>query len=352
MRGVRIGRVRGVDIVADASVLVLAALLGWALFIHVTITFPEADSGWSGVVSAGAAAAFIASVVVHELSHSLVALRRGLTVRRVRLFVFGGYSIIEADGLDPDNELLVAVAGPVASLAAAGIVWLFAAIGIDPVLDRALRAVALLNVAIGLFNLLPGFPLDGGRVVRALLWRSGRDRLDATNRAARWGRVLGLGVIGVGAFVVLRFGDWTGFVWAAIGWFLYRSAVTSGRREALLARIDGLTVRDVMREVHEAVPGSLTVARVQELYQVGARLRSMPVEVDGRVAGLLGEPEIERMSPGRRVAARASGAMTRLERDDVVEAATPLDVFFARSAGATGRAVAVADGREIGRAHV
>jgi hypothetical protein len=100
--------------------------------------------------------------------------------------------------------------------------------------------------------------------------------------------------------------------------------------------------------VTEAVPGTMTVARMIELYQFGPRLRSMPVEVEGRVRGILGEREIESMSPGRRAGARAASAMTRIGRDDVVEAATPLDVFLAKPAGRSGRAIVVDHGRVVG----
>jgi Zn-dependent protease len=346
--GARFGRLGGVELTADGSVLLLAAVTAWVLFADLTIAFPAADAGDAGLVAAVAAIILVGCILLHELSHALLAQRRGLRVRRIRLYVFGGYSVIESEGLDPGDELVVSVAGPIASGLLAAAFWGAGELISEDLVSRAMYALAVFNGAIAAFNLLPGFPLDGGRVLRAALWRKSGDRLDATRRAARFGRMLGLGVVGVGAFVLLRFADLTGAVWAVLGWFLYRSAGSAGRREELLARIDGLVVRDVMRDVDEAVPGSMTVARLIELYQVGTRLRSMPVEVDGRVRGIIGDREIESMSPGRRIAARASSAMTAIGSEDVVASSTPLDVFFARPAGRSGRALVVDGGRVVG----
>jgi Zn-dependent protease len=346
MSGVRIGRLGGVELTADGSVLVLAAVLAWALFVDLRLTYPDADGGDSALVAALAAVILVACILLHELSHAWVAQRRGLTVRRIRLFIFGGYSIIESQGLDPGDELAVAAAGPLASALLAAAFWVTGQLIAEDVVVRAVNALALFNAAIAGFNLLPGFPLDGGRVLRAGLWRKSGDRVGATRRAAGLGSMLGLGVVGVGAFILFRFGDLSGGVWVVVGWFLHRSAVSAGRREELLARIGGLVVGDVMREVTDAVPASMTVARMIELYQFGPRLRSMPIEVDGRVQGILGEREIEGLSPGRRAAARAVSVMTRITRDDVVGATMPLDVFFAKPAGRSGRAIVV-DGRHV-----
>lgn len=348
MSGVRFGRLGGVDLTADGSVLLLAAVAAWVLFIDLTAAFPQADSGDAGLVAAVMAFVLVASILLHEMSHALLAQRRDLRVRRIRLYVFGGYTIIESQGLRPGDELVVSAAGPVASGILATVYWAAAQVVGDDLVGRSLEALALFNAAIAAVNLLPGFPLDGGRFLRAALWRRSGDRIDATRRSARLGRMLGLGILGVGAFVLLRFADLSGVVWLVFGWFLFRASASAGRREELLARIDGLVVADVMRDVTEAVPGSMTVARMIELYQVGPRLRSMPVEVDGRVRGILGEREVESLSPGRRAAAPARLAMTGIGRDDVVSAATPLDVFFGLPAGRTGRALVVDGGHVVG----
>ena len=348
MSVVRFGRLGGVDLTADGSVLLLAVIVGWALFVDLGITHPHASNGDAGLVAIVGAVIFVASILLHELSHALVAQRSGLVVRRIRLFVFGGYSIIESDGLGPGKELRVAAAGPAASALLAAAFWLAGSLISDELVDRMLGALALFNLAIAVFNLLPGFPLDGGRMVRAILWRTSGDRVDATRRAVRLGRLLGLGTIAVGAVIIAALRDLSGAVWMVVGWLLWRSASAAGRREELLARIDGVVVGDVMRDVTEAVPGSMTVARMIELYQFGRRLRSMPVEVEGRVKGILGEPEIEGMSPGRRAAARASSVMTHIGPDDVVDAATPLDVFVTSQGRRGGRVVVVEAGRVVG----
>ena len=347
MRTVRIARIKGIDIVADPVVLFISGLLAVVMYLDLVISV-GGRSGPAAVLGAAFGAMFVVSIIVHELSHSVVARSRHLQVRWIRLFVFGGYSVIESDGLEPQDELVIAVAGPVASALAALGFWLLATAGIDPMLDRMLRALAIINGAIAIFNLLPGFPLDGGRVVRALLWKRSGDRVTATQRASMWGRVLGLAVVLVGVLILVFFTDLVGALWAVLGWGLYRTARVAGKREQVLARMDGLVVGDVMRDLTEVVPGSMTVAGAIEQFQHGPRLRTMPVEVRGRVRGILGESEIEDLSAARRAAVRAASAMTTLGPKTVVERSMPLDVYLARHPDKRDRSVVADEGRVVG----
>jgi len=344
---IRLGKFAGVDVVADASAFLLALLFGGAMFIYLGQAVPDASAEAVGAFAALAAVGVVGCVFLHESSHVVIALRRGLAVRSIRLYMFGGYSVI--DGVPtPRTEFLVSIAGPTSSVVI-GLVLLAGpyALGRANLLGATLWALGFANIAIGVFNLLPGFPLDGGRIVRSILARGGRDRVRATRVVTTIGRVLGFAVVGVGA-LLLATRNATGLFWIVVGWFLVTAAVSAGRREELSAAFDGMYVADVMRETPDAISGDATISEVLDLYAIGPRLRSLPVEMSGRVVGVLGQGEIDSVSPGRWPSVRARALMRQIGPADVVEASAPLESLLLRPAGASGRAVVVSDGTVVG----
>lgn len=351
-RDFRIGRAFGVDIVAAPSLLVLVVLLTWSLWVDLQVQNPGSSFGSVTLGAVVAGVLFFASVVIHELSHSVVAMRRGIQVKRIRLFVFGGVSEIESEATSARDEFVIAAVGPASSLVLAGvfagIVWVLP--GSWAVAERAFGILAVANLMLGLFNLLPGLPLDGGRVLRSIVWRSRNDRAAATRIATGAGRLLGLILVGIGAFVSLRSsaGVLGGLWYIAVGWFLSSAAMATQARENILARIAGKTTGDIMRRVVDAVPAELTVARLVELYQMGPKLRDQVVEMDGRVRGVIGQVEVEAVASTDRGTTTVGSAMTRITADDVVEASAPIEELLARPAGRSRRVVVVADGRVVG----
>jgi Zn-dependent protease len=348
-RGIRLGRIDGAEIVADISVLVVASALVVVLYVDVRAAFPDTDSGVAVIIAVLAGAAFVGSVFCHEASHAIVAQRRGMRVRRIQLLAFGGYTMIEGKTERPADEFAVSAAGPVVSLLLSGILLLLAVfVSGVPEVQGAIGFVAFANVFIAGFNLIPGFPLDGGRVLRAAVWHFNGDRVRATAIAVQAGRVIGWLVVGVAAVVAfVTLNPWA-LLGAILGWYLLRSAEIAGRREFAMTKADGLVAGDVMRRTPDPVPGAMFVGQVIDLYQIGSRLRSLPVEVEGRIRGVLGEPEIERLSPARRISSRASAAMAKIGPADVIDARMPLDVMMRRPAGKTGRLVVVSEGRAVG----
>ncbi len=328
--GVRLGHVGGVEIVVDVSVFVVAVLLAWVNHVGLEATY---DPGTVGTVLAIVVAlGYIGSLLVHEGAHALIAARRQLRVRRIRLLVFGGYSVIEGRDRSPGDEFWVALSGPVGSMALGGVLWAIAAvIGNGPTADSVLL-LAVLNLLLAAFNLLPGIPLDGGKALRAILWNFGADRRRATRTATVTGRVLGLGVATIGLVLIVARGEIAGAIGILLGWFLYRGASAAGEREELAALAAGSTARDVMHPTPEAVPGTLRVADVTALFQTGPRLRTLPVEVGGRITGVIGQAEVDDLAPGRRELGRASSVMTPIGPNDVVDAETPFEDLLLRSA--------------------
>ncbi|MCP4308323.1 MAG: hypothetical protein GY788_26275 [bacterium] len=349
-RGFRLGSVRGVDVIADLSLFIIAALLTWSLYADLNRAFPASGTDAVLVASTVGGFLFFGSVFLHELSHSLVALRRGLKVRRIRLFIFGGVSEIEEEAATPSDELAVTLAGPAASLVL-GIA--FIAIGLPlasalPLVARISLILGIANLSIAVFNLLPGLPLDGGRMLRALVWRRSGDRARATRLAVATGRVLGGGLIAAGIGLAFMIRDVFALWFAAVGWFLFEAASTAAVQEEFVARIEGVVVGDVMRRTDVAIEGEMTVAAALELHGWGERLRAMPVAVGGRVVGIFGTREVAKIDPTQRQETLVSDAMTAIGPADVVASDVSLRRALVPDAAASGVLVVVEEGEVIG----
>jgi Zn-dependent protease len=187
-----IGTIAGIRIALHPSWLVIAFLVTYSLAIgNLPQSFPGWDPALYWVVAAVVAALFFASVLAHELSHALVARRFDIKVRDITLFVFGGAATLEGDARTPRQEALIAFAGPASSLLLGAAFYAVAFVTGQEQVAAVLGWLAFINISLGIFNLIPGFPMDGGRMLRALLWRLRGDQLAATRNAAMVGRLFG-----------------------------------------------------------------------------------------------------------------------------------------------------------------
>jgi len=348
MRPFRIARILGVDVIGDASLAALGVLLAWVIYLELSL--PEIDASGTtaflGAVVGGVI--FLATVLAHEVSHTAVALRRGLEVKRIRLMIFGGASELSKESDSPATEAAVAIVGPITSAVIGGGL-LALAVPLDGVMEGVLRFVGLANLALAVFNILPGMPLDGGRVLRAILWHRTGDRDRATRLALQSGRFFGLGLMGVGAYLALRTGTGAIGIWVAfVGWFMTRMAAGSARGHRLEVATRDKTVGEVMRPVTEAVAGTRTVAEAVDLHQIGPRLRTLVVEVEGRIVGLLGQREVENIPAEQRVATEVGVAMARIGPADVVDISTLLADALQKEAGVTRHIVVTEHDRVVG----
>jgi Zn-dependent protease/CBS domain-containing protein len=302
----RLGRIAGIEIGIHYTWLLAFALIAWSLAAGF---FPEASPGYSlgayWIVGIAAALLLFASVLLHELAHSLVAQARGMSVRSITLFIFGGVSNLEEEAETPSVEFAMALVGPLTSLALALVFWVvFLAmqpeadfsgffrfggwLGHQNIIAAGFFYLALINALLGAFNLLPGFPLDGGRVLRSILWGTTGDMVRATNIAATVGRLFGWAFIAWGLFQVLFAGDWLGGLWIAfIGWFLSNAADASRREITLREHLTGARVKDVMYAGQESISPKTTVADVVHgIFQQRFR-RAVPVCQDNRPVGVV-----------------------------------------------------------------
>jgi Zn-dependent protease len=232
---------------------------------------------------------FFASVVAHELAHSLVSKAYGIPVRDITLFFFGGAAKIAEEPRRARDEFLMALAGPVTSLVIAasfGFLWLIS-LPFSPQLHALAGWLARVNVGLGLFNLIPGFPLDGGRVLRATVWGITGNLKRATQIAAGLGRVVAYGFVLWGIWQVFR-GNWADGLWiASIGWFLENAATASYRQMAFRDMLAGHTAREVMMTDCPRIAPDLPLDVVAERIVLPSGRRCFPVAEDDRMLGLL-----------------------------------------------------------------
>jgi Zn-dependent protease len=283
----RLLTIRGIPIGVHVSWLIVYALITWTLavgyFPRALPELPRTAYWISGLV---AALLLFASVLLHELSHAFVARAQGLRVRGITLHVFGGVSHIEEEARTPRAEFWIAVVGPLTSLALAGVLWLLRA---STDLRGSPRAVLdyliVVNTAVGLFNLMPGFPLDGGRVLRAVLWRWRGSLERATTAASQVGVAFAYGLMGLGALQILG-GGLIGGLWTVLlGLFLSAAADASAAQTSLRAVLSRLRVADVMVRDVVTIDADASVADLVEHFW-SHHVTSFPVVTDGRVIGI------------------------------------------------------------------
>lgn len=296
----RLGRVAGIPVSANWSVLVIGSLITWSLagsFLPAAVPDIHPVTAWClAILGAGA---FFASLLAHEVGHAVTARRAGVGTDEITLWLFGGVAKLTSQAGTARDELRIAAAGPLVSI---GLALVFAAaaglgsiLDVHPALIVLAAWMALINGSLGLFNLLPGIPLDGGRILRAWRWKRTGDPLRATRTAARAGRIVGGGLAALGAvqLVTLGGGLWTMF----IGWFLYQSATMEERQAIATSALHRLTVRDVTDAHVPVVDHLLTLDHIaHEVMPRTGRLAVVLHDADDRIVGVV---DAERLAAQR-----------------------------------------------------
>lgn len=315
----RIGRVRGIPIGVNWSVLVILWLLAWSLAAGY---LPAAEPGYSTaeywLVGVAAALVFLASLLAHEMGHALVAIRSGVGVQGITLWLFGGVSKLDSDATSPGDELRIALVGPAVSLGIAAVAGATAAaaatIGGPDLLVAVLAWLATINVVLGVFNLLPAAPLDGGRVLRAVLWRQRGDHLSATISASNAGRVFGFVLIGLGVLQAAAGAPGPGLWLVFLGWFLLSAARAEQTQALLFEALAHVPVRRLMTSPAITAPEDLSLQQLVDEVVMEHQCSAFPTtDAAGRITGLV------TLSAVRRVP-RAERAHTSVRR-----VATPIE---------------------------
>jgi len=352
-RAVPLARFGDVQLLAHWSVLVMVLLIA---DLVATTVLPDAVPGESAVmywlISAGAAVVFMIALVAHELAHAEVARHYGMPVKRITVWMLGGLTELDGEPPSPRADALIAAAGPATSLAIGAVMALVAtlpdATGSVAVVVAGIKWLAEINVILAVFNLIPGAPLDGGRLLRALLWWRSHNRYRAGATAARAGRVLGLVLISLGVAEFLSVSP-SGLWLALVGWFVLNGAASE--RYAMLAdRVQGLRVADVMATNPVTAPAWFTVPDFVNglMPRQSAQVAFPVVDVDGTALGVLTWADLERIPRDRRpqtqlrdVARRGPAFFTVSSDSSLPEVVLPLHLRG-------GYAVVIDHGRLVG----
>jgi len=317
-----LGKILGIQIGLDYSWFVIFALLTWMLAVSY---YPEEFKHWSSLqywlTGAVTAIMFFLSVLLHELGHSVVALRYKIPVRSITLFLFGGIAQIGAEPPSAVAEFFIAVAGPLVSLALAAIFYAAQPLiaGMEPLLGVA-KYLAYINMALVLFNLIPGYPLDGGRVFRAIVWAITGNMGRSTLIAANVGRFFASLLIFAGVWQMFK-GDLGGGLWITfIGWFLDNAASVQIQQVVFQGLLTGHRVSEAMSTHYAVIPEDLTLQQLVDDQILGSGQRSFLVNRGDQTVGLITVHRIKEVPRREWATTSAAQAMLPFEQLECVHA--------------------------------
>jgi Zn-dependent protease/CBS domain-containing protein len=323
-RRIPLMRVLGFEIRFDLTWLIVVALIVWSLsaglFPSTYANLPTSTYVWMGILGA---IGLFASIVLHELAHSVVGRRLGMRIHGITLFAFGGASELAEEPPTARTEFLMAIAGPVMSVVLAVLFyllgWLIAASGGPGPLVGVLGYLVGMNLILAAFNMVPAFPLDGGRVLRAALWAWRGDVAWATRMATMIGGGIGLVLIFLGIIEALTGAAFDGIWLVLIGMFIRAAAAATYQRLVAGQLLAGVPVRRLMKPGVLAVPPILSVAELVEDYLLQRALKRVPVlDETGRVLGCVGIEEVKRVSPQQRAFRSVREILTPLSPDGTI----------------------------------
>ena len=347
----RLGSVAGIEVrVHSSALLVFAGIAAAFAFSYLPSETPSASLAERLAVGAIVALLLGASVAAHELAHALVARRRGKSVDGLTLYLFGGNAHITDRGISASDEIAIAAAGPAASGVLAAT---FIALGIvvsaqSRPAGELVLLIGFANALLALFNVLPGFPMDGGRVLRGLLWRHSGNAVSATKRASLVGRIIAYIIVALGPLLMVRGAILIGVWVSATGWLLASLAQSYYKAMLMKIALDGLSARDLCARDLPVIQTSDSIASAAAHFGGGALSRTLPVLFGERAAGVVSDVQTAGV-PAAQADAPVSSVMTRssdLPSLDPDVDATVLPALLA--AAPLGAAIVESDGAFVG----
>jgi Zn-dependent protease/CBS domain-containing protein len=352
-----LGRIAGIHVGLNWSLLVIAFLIASSL---ATNFLPSAAPGEtsSAYWTAGIVSAFVylACLLAHELAHSIVAVRRGVRVDGITLWLFGGVSRFSSETSSPGAQAWITFVGPLTSLLL-GVAFFLASVAVggganNPgLLAATLYWLGFINLLLGVFNLLPAFPLDGGRVLQSLIWARTRDRLRATRIAARIGMAFAFLLIGYGLITFFASGSLLGGIWSVfLGWFLLSAARAEEAGGLIRQALSGIRVAEVMTPDPVQAPDNITVEDALHGYILASRHSTFPThDAAGQLSGLLTLTALKNVAPNARATTLIQQVICPLDRVSKVSPADPATNLLEVSESCSeGRTLVVENGRLVG----
>jgi Zn-dependent protease/predicted transcriptional regulator len=348
----RVGRIAGIEVRVDSSWVVIALLITYSMYLRTSVLYPELSGGGAVALGILATVLFFGSVLVHELAHALVAQARGIRVQDITLFLFGGATRAKVESRGPGDEFLIALVGPLTSGLLAGLFGIVAGLGRD-LLSRPLAGtfgyLAWTNLLLAAFNLVPGFPLDGGRLLRAAIWKATGSLGRATRIASVSGQGVGWLLVAAGVAWLLA-GDLAGGIWFAfIGWFLVQAARSSYQELQLQQLLRRVEAEEVMAGDLRRIPPEVSLQEAVDDYFMRYDHSGFPVEEQGRTIGLLTLRGVRRVPREQWPTRRVREHMVPLSDQVVVAPDARMDGVLGRlEDGEAGRVLVAQDGEVVG----
>lgn len=350
----RVGRILGIPFEINVSWIVVFVLVATTLASSYFPELPGAEGApvWLLLLLGVATATlFFASVLAHEVAHAAVTKAQGGEVEKITLFIFGGVAQIAEEPKSPGREMLMAAVGPGTSLmlaAGAFAAWWATRTSMPWWFTSPLEYLAQINLFVGVFNLLPGFPLDGGRVFHSLIWAVTGDNSRAARWAARSGQMIGWTMVIIALLGVL--GGQTGLIWLGlVGWFIAWLAGASYGQEVVRAKLEGVAVGAVMTPHPEFIDADITVEALVQEHMLGRQHSRYPVIENGAIVGLVSLPDVRTVPRPDWPHVRVGEIVERNLAEVSVDAATPVTQVLARlTVDRPGAVLVVHDGRLAG----
>lgn len=318
---IKLGRIFGVAIGLHYTWIIIALLIAFSLAAHFQAAHPDWEGGVAWVTAIITAALFFASIIVHELSHAMVAKMRNLPVQSITLFALGGVAKLEKDAADASTEFWMGIVGPITS-AVLGLLFLGLALALgwtaltEPgtPLTAMLVWLGYINIVLAIFNMIPGFPMDGGRVLRAAVWWKTGNMVRATRIAAMTGQFIAFGFIVLGLISFFRGAGFGGLWIAFIGWFLLTAAHATYAQVEMKERLRGVRVADVMARDCPQLDGRMNLQTFVDEYILRTGRRCHLIVDKGAVAGLITPHEVKTVERARWPYTTIDSVMVPLER--------------------------------------
>jgi Zn-dependent protease/CBS domain-containing protein len=348
----RVARIAGIELRIDSSWVVIALLVTYSMYLRASVLYESLSTVGAVGLAILAALLFFGSVLIHELAHALVSQARGIRVQDITLFLFGGATRARVESRGPGDEFVIAAVGPLTSGILAGLFGVMNVLGRDALpepLVGTLGYLAWTNLLLAGFNLVPGFPLDGGRLLRSAIWQATGSLSRATRIASLAGQAVGWLLVAAGVASLLA-GNLAGGIWFAfIGWFLVQAARSSYEELQLRDMLRGVEAEDVMAGDLLRIPPDLSLQDAVDDYFMRYDHGAFPVDEQGRTIGLLTLRGVRRVPREQWPTRRVRELMVPLGDQVVVAPDARMDQVMGKlQDGETGRVLVVQDGEVVG----
>lgn len=349
-----IGSIIGIPIEVNHSWVLIFGLVTWTL---AAVYFPAVVPDLSGfeyfIAAVISSILLFVSILLHELSHCFIAQKNSISIKKITLFIFGGVAQMDREPESPKVEFEIAIVGPASSLiisvAALILAWLFSSAGANPMFNASLKYLAVVNLSIALFNLLPGFPLDGGRIFRAVIWHFNNNLRAATRAATVMGKSFSYVFMAAGLFYLFMMQLITGIWLLIIGLFIYEAADIGYQQVILKKALVGIPVKDVMTKDVTTVSSEITIDRLVNDYFYKHRHMGFPVADNGKLKGMVLLKDVKSIPQENWDKTKAEAILSPIREDLLIGPDCDcLDALFQVTKSGLGRLLVVENGILLG----